>query len=417
MGIGLLLRGTARSAISIERVQGWLRSVAASELRTSTSCEEDRLPTLIVDLHPGAENLRFVFPQDQQITVSAQTSSGGPGYHIYVCALLKKMEAELSVRWEPSPDGEGDETGYFESNDRNEVYESMQSWLRQVCEGIVEMADQGYTGIALSMPLNGVTFRSHQLLVTQMGPRSREWVESIARGADTGRDFFPWWNEERDGRYFLNRALCLMWTEVRWRLPLLDYETDLLQEVRRNLESAYSLDRSLEYPWREWTEIVGYLGEEGRGMAVPQCFDLGTCETSLLIGYRRAIVRVSLVAGWTIEVPGCFADRWEDDTWCGWDQNMTVWFTAFRKQREGVQIAAIDLIREFATNSDDEYSLAAEGVAGKAGIQWFGEDECWKLNARTAANGVFCQCSIYFVNPNDREQALEIWRSLRVRPL
>jgi hypothetical protein len=415
MSVGLLLRGVVSGGISIENVRGWLQKVAASELRGATAGEEVGLPTLFVDLHPGAEHLEFAFTNDRQVTASANTSAAGPGYHFYVCHLLKKMVSDLGVQWEPSPEGEGDETGYFESGDHGAVIDSMQEWFSQVCAEVLNMTEQGYTDIAVSMPMNDVTFRTGDLLVTQMGPRSRDWTESVVRDPGKSMDFFPWWNEERDALYFLNRALCLMWTEVRWRPPMMKRETDLLQEVNNNLELAYRLDPSLRYPWREWAEIASYLGREGVGAAVPQCLELGSTQTSALIGYRRGQVQVSLVAGWTIEVPGRFAEQWEDDTWCSWDHNMTVWFTAFRRESEGVKVSAAELVADFATGAEEEYSLEADGLAGKAGMQWVEEDKCWKVNARTTGDGVFCQCSIYFTHAFFKEEALGIWRSLRVR--
>src|SRR5439155_314914 len=45
------------------------------------------------------------------------------------------------------------------------------------------------------------------------------------------------------------------------------------------------------------------------------------------IGYRRCPIRVQLCGGWSIEVPGDFARRWDDPrTWTGWNRTRTVWF-------------------------------------------------------------------------------------------
>ncbi len=53
-----------------------------------------------------------------------------------------------------------------------------------------------------------------------------------------------------------------MWTDVRWRPPLAEAETDLLVTISRLLDTAYQMDPTLEYPWREWHEILGYLGSD-----------------------------------------------------------------------------------------------------------------------------------------------------------
>ena len=55
----------------------------------------------------------------------------------------------------------------------------------------------------------------------------------------------------------MNRALCLMWTEVRWRAPGSDAERAVIDEALRALRKAFPLDPSLPYPWREWHELLG----------------------------------------------------------------------------------------------------------------------------------------------------------------
>ena len=47
-----------------------------------------------------------------------------------------------------------------------------------------------------------------------------------------------------------------MWREVRWRVPLTDDEGRLLMDVHLDLAGAFRLDPSLDYPWREWRELM-----------------------------------------------------------------------------------------------------------------------------------------------------------------
>jgi len=103
-----------------------------------------------------------------------------------------------------------------------------------------------------------------------------------------------------DASYYLGRALSLMWTAVRWRPPLVDSERKILKKVCENLDLAHRLDETLEYLWREWAEILDYLGTGSRD---PGRID-GGFPLRPLIGYRRDAIWVLLVAGWTIEIPG-----------------------------------------------------------------------------------------------------------------
>ena len=49
---------------------------------------------------------------------------------------------------------------------------------------------------------------------------SREaWLESAIADPRVALDITPWWADATDARYLLNRALTMMWLEVRWRAP------------------------------------------------------------------------------------------------------------------------------------------------------------------------------------------------------
>src|SRR5579859_2078444 len=122
MSLGLQVRGALPTGLSgettLQTIESWFRDECGPVLRDIGVGEEGGSPVLLVELHPAAETLRVVLQRDNNIVVSAQTSSVGPGYHIYVCDLLSRMSRRFDVRWNPSSDVEGDETGYFESGDQ-----------------------------------------------------------------------------------------------------------------------------------------------------------------------------------------------------------------------------------------------------------------------------------------------------------
>ena len=61
-------------------------------------------------------------------------------------------------------------------------------------------------------------------LATALGPRDDAWLERALADPRIAIDILPWWADAADGRFLLNRALSLMWTEVRWRRPAVDGE-------------------------------------------------------------------------------------------------------------------------------------------------------------------------------------------------
>jgi hypothetical protein len=110
-----------------------------------------------------------------------------------------------------------------------------------------------------------------------------------------------------------------MWTGVRWRRPETAEDVGQLQRILAWLHSAYVRDPTLDYPWREWEELRGYL--DGADPVPPHA----RRPTGPLIGYRRRNVRVRLGNGWSISVPGSFAESREGDgTYCAWGDGKTV---------------------------------------------------------------------------------------------
>jgi hypothetical protein len=415
MSVGLQLHGElpsvpAQEPITLQTLETWLRRECQPLLRDVSLGDEGGAAVLLVELHPAAEALRIWSENGVEIAVSAQTSSAGPGYHIYVCDLLTRMSRELGIRWKASPE-EGDETGYFESADESSVYREMLEWLGSVCDVVLRESDRGCADLAIAMP-TGVTYRANQFLITQMGPRSRQWAEAAAHDDSAGKDFFAWWGPKLDARYYFGRALCLMWTAVRWRPPVVEAERKILMEVCENLDLAHRLDGGLEYPWREWAEILEYLGT---GSKVPRRIDGGD-QLRPFIGYRRNPVRVSLVAGWTIEIPGRFAESWKGNTWCAWDLDLTVWITAFKSERDGLKNSANEILSGFKPDSEDIVTHGTEQILGKGSIRWVEDDgqRYWRLRARSAADGRFCLCTICYSDSRQMPLALEIWKSLRV---
>jgi hypothetical protein len=276
-------------------------------------------------------------------------------------------------------------------------------WLQAVCDLVLHDQEFGPADVPIAMPF-GVVYTANQFLVTQMGPRSREWAEAVAGDPMKGKVFFSWWNPERDAGYYLNRAACLMWTAVRWRNPLVDSERQILNEVNENLQLAYRLNEALDYPWREWNEILKYLDADVKAPG-----GLENAPPRPLIGYRRNRVRISLAAGWTIQIPGRFAEAWEDNTWCGWDRDLTVWVTAFKGDG-----SAREILSEFQPDSDDIVTHEIEGILGRGSVGWVEEDgqRYWRLHARSADDGRFCLCTICYAASSERNLALEIWQSL-----
>jgi hypothetical protein len=309
VGVAIELSGKRKSPAPpsdlLTQAEKWLREATGDLLERATRLDVDGAPWLLVRLHPVAEELRIGVLANDTIVVQAKTSPVGPGYHVYVCQLLRRLGVALRIDWDKD---QGDDSGYWTSGNREDAEHAMTEWIADVARRVLFLPP-GSGAVALSMP-SDVVFHAQAHVLTPLGPRDTEWLRKVAADEATARDFFPWWPDERGPEVLLQRALCLMWTEVRWRAPLTDEERELLAQISRLLDTAHRLDISLAYPWREWAQLLDHLGE-AKGplheMVVRRASRVASDRP--LIGYRRGQVSLQLPAGWRLTVPGSFASQ------------------------------------------------------------------------------------------------------------
>ena len=322
MGLGLFLRTTPRHSAPLQTIERALRAQfveVVEHIRGSDAY-------LAVGLHPAAEDVEFACEGDT-VTVSAKTSTAGPGYHEFVCELLERVGDELGARWAPAVDDEaGDETGFFTSHDRGALEAEMLLWLRGLCGVIAEEAAGGLSDLSVGLPID-TQYESEGLIVTPMGPRDRAWLEATKEDPRRGIDLFPWWTHGFGAEHALGRALARMWTEARWRPPLDAAERGLFERIDADLRRAYALNPSLDLPWAEWAEITRWLErDDERALEV---LDRGR-RLSPRIGYRRRPVRAVLTGGWSIQIPGEMATEFDEEgTWSAFVPGRTIWMSSF----------------------------------------------------------------------------------------
>jgi hypothetical protein len=417
MSVGVLLHGIVSAGTEpqpdLGRIQRWLRAQCGETLVSAREAEDSGgRSALYVLLHPAAEEVEFIRSAPGALAVSANTSTAGPGYHMYLCDLLERLGADLDVAWQTAEGQTADETGYFHRRDPGQVYKAMLAWLKRIAQILAADLSVGDGQLLVCMPSNH-HFDDRWRVVSPLGPLNPEWIERIAEEPQRGESFFPWWNAAQDADYSLRRALSLMWKDVRWRLPLSDSEAAAMGDAAAMLERAYTLDPGRQYPWREWKELIGYgklaTPLEGEIIARAEGVDPATP----LIGYRRQSVRVDLTGGWSIRIPGAFAESREDErTWYAWDSTRTVRFSCFSITNEdGTPQTAEEILGAYV-DIQETFDHEEEGVVGRAYLA-HSLDEHWNLHGRSAVSGSLAVCTITIGSPEDKKWALETWRSLR----
>jgi hypothetical protein len=385
-----------------------VRSIVHRPLATGES-------ELLVSLHPAAPDLIMTASDGGRVTVAADTVVGGPGYHRFVGRLLERMSIELAISWAETG-ATGDETPEAPAvafTDRATTERAYLGWLGRTLLGVRANRQAGGAGIQLGIPgLVKLTFDG--AIATALGPRDDAWLERAVADTRVATDITPWWADASDGQCLLNRALCLMWLDVRWRAPAMKSEGRLLDEVHRLLSRAFPMEPNLSYPWRAWAEVVEFRGLDDPMANQVKDRAARQQEDDIPIGYRRAPVTISH-EGWALSIPGSFAERRTDEEWWGGGQGRNITLAAVRTGTSEGPMDARDFVQQFAGDlGPDAIDHRANGVMGRARLSTDASSgvEVGVLEGYSAVVGSGAAIRIVFDDPDDWQWALDTWRAL-----
>jgi hypothetical protein len=404
-------------------VEAWLRAQAEDELRSLARAEADpETAALRAVFHPAAEAVDFRFGDGGRLEVHADSAPVGPGYHTWLCHTLRRLATDLSVEWlSPEDDpASRDETGYFWSEDRADVERAHLVWLRAMLRAAGDPRARRGEPFPLSS-FGGHRFEADAVLVTPLGPRSEAWLADALERPSVASDVWPWLADAQDARYLLNRALCLLWTDIRWRPPATDDERAALDEVARLLRRAFPLEPSLPYPWREWRDVLQLLGLATDPMTERIVREAGLAEAAdagPLIGYRRRPVTIEH-AGWTLTVPGSWAERRSDEEWWGGEGGRSVTLAGVETGEGGEPMSARAFLARVAGHLGRDALRHEDGpleATARIGIEAGSGIEVATLEGYAAILGRGAAIKVEIHDPEDWEWALEMWRSLAPIP-
>lgn len=413
MGTSLELRGAlAKRAVDVDPLDA-VESIARAR---ATAFPPDGLrdrdergrPLLALAIHPAAEPVRVVLAGEGTLELEALTGTAGPGYHAHVCALADDLARALDLTWQEVRD----ETGYFEARERAPLEDATRIWLATTAHEALALHARGTRNLQLSLP-EGTLFEHGGAIATPMGPRDHAWLARVAKEPAHGLDALPWWDEGETPEVLRDAAIAAMWIDVRWRAPILDAERALFERVLGWLERGQALAPDLEWPWREQSELFELLGDASlratrahlRATALPP---------APAIGYRRSPVRAHLTGGWSLRIPGEFAEKWEDrGTWVGFDGTRALWFSSIEVRGSASSEATIEALPPLegegellGTERGDLLAMArfAEGEEeGKRLIQ---------LRAQAALGEHAAIGTFVLARDEDRDWSLETWATL-----
>jgi len=421
MDLGVRIEGQAAKRGRIPRLPSGARLVAdidawAKPAFPDVLRETRALPPaedsaeLELDLHPAAEPVRIHADDLGHVLVTASTVAPGPGYERLVRRFVERLGDELDIAWQEP--GHGGPVPVEPTLDRPTVERANLALLGWALR-------QAQTTPRIGRPVHlwtppGVRYEVDATLATVLGPRDDAWLERAIVDPRVAIDVWPWWADATDARYVLDRVLCLLWTEVRWRAPADDHERAVHAEVLTLLRRAYPLDPALPYPWREWAELLRLHGDDDA--AARQVIERAEAvdPSTPLIGYRRRPVTIDH-EGWTLTLPGSFSERRTPEEWSGTDAGRSVTIAATVTGTAAGPMSAEAFLAQVAGHLGSEVLHVEDGeLAGRARIGVVDEAgvEVAVLEGYSAVRGRGAAIRVVINEPTDWEWAIGVWRSL-----
>ena len=412
---GLILRVPSGESL-LESVESWLLAEYGDSVRSmSRRVIEGGDAELTVALHPAAPEMVVSANETGRVALTAETEALGPGYHRFIGRLVERLGADLSITWdrgEPDPGAILDGLGTTFA-DRTATERAYLGWLGQTL--MKARAGRAAHGTQLQIGIPGSTrYTFDGAIATVLGPRDDQWLDAAVADTRVATDITPWWADATDGQALLNRALALMWLDVRWRTPAIKEERELLDEVHRTLTRAYPTDPTLAYPWRAWAELIEMRGIDdpmSRQVLVRADREGGDATP---IGYRRAPVTIRH-EGWALEIPGSYAERRTPEEWWGGGLGRNITLAAVQTAIDGGAMGAQAFVDHVGGDLGPEaIDHRAGGVIGRARLSSDTSSglEVGVLDGYSAVVGSGAAIRIVFDDPGDWQWALDMWRSL-----
>ena len=144
-----------------------------------------------------------------RVDVVAETSPPGRGTTA-VGPRAGRLGFEQSISWSR------DDPLNVTFGERPIVEQAYLTWLGPRLVKAHQSATAGRPAPQLGLP-EGTRYTFEGAIATALGPRDIAWLKAAIADPRVAVDVTPWWADATDARYLLNRALCLMWLDVRWR--------------------------------------------------------------------------------------------------------------------------------------------------------------------------------------------------------
>ena len=120
----------------LARAAVWFEAVGDAVLDAHLDKDADGRPHLKVTCHPAADAIDIRLASSGKLKLIAKTTPAGPGYHMYLCQLLRPFAADFEFQWE-TPPGDHDPGCFFMNGDRQRLVRLFDHWLSARCQQVL----------------------------------------------------------------------------------------------------------------------------------------------------------------------------------------------------------------------------------------------------------------------------------------
>lgn len=236
------------------------------------------------------------------ISLSAQTNVAGPGFHAFACTFFDDVIAQSEITFSVS-----DPTKYYtERNFETLKYGYFYRWLQDIA-AYVEEHEEEYHNLCICWRSDAYQpLEREGMVVTPMGYISAKDFKTLEI-EELAQRFFIWNSLQRDGAYYRNCALSLLWTDCYYEYSGMNEATDkIAHTIMDYVEAAYEADDTIGLPLDMYELLCDCLARE-------KLIHHGVSAPVPAIGYRRQLVWYPF-GNWSIPVDGCSENSFDNST-------------------------------------------------------------------------------------------------------
>ncbi|MHC4213173.1 MAG: hypothetical protein ACYSWP_07380 [Planctomycetota bacterium] len=372
--------------------------------------------SLIVQLHPAGGVLEFTWQPAGYIDFYTKTSIAGPGYHAFALELLESIGERCSLEWQWN---EPDSLGRPINRDFETIKQQMAGIIQTIARS-VNLDSQGVASRRINMHMEFPETKGGTFAISPSGPWPKSWWEELAKATDTelftkAGEFFPWWNKDQDAVFWRNYGMVLLWCDVPWHVPIDEHERQMYRLAIDCFERAKSMNPQIEVPDAEIKELEQLLDKDPQVYVEPP--------RSKGIGFRRHVMGFRTFRAWTIDIPGYYYCREQDEgqTILFWFADKTVRFSSLTIECNDGRAASTQELLDVQYGEKHlevaDIEFKKDHLLGRYCVDKTSQDGegFWMLQGRVACGGganTLAIITICFDQPQDREWAVSTLKTV-----